>query len=366
MPDHATADEQFHARVLLVGIDGELGQEIRTMLAVHLVHELPAGHKLLDAMPVDLAFVNMRNADIARSQIIADLISRQPGLILVAVSESGDIEAVEQAYREGAYDCIQLPGQAHILPKVVDRALECCRLAARLTAHSQTLEKQNRALVEAHQRLVTLEHDSLVVRTVQDLIGEIDAPLNAIQLNLNILMHNLAENEQASRRLGYLRDATEAILETVRLIRSMQLREEALQSVETTELLGETMGLLRQAGYLEKCAIQMDLPPNLPAVVCRPHQLRQSLLIIMLALIDIEGERCNLAIKVAVHSGSVEIVLFRERIPAQAAVHGIDFALTSARAVFEANGGVVAMHESGGDANRDAIRIAVVVPTETA
>ena len=85
--------------------------------------------RIAEAVPVDLALVDLRMPGVDGLQVLAQLRTRRPGVPVIILTAFATIETAIEAIRAGAYDYLSKPFRMDEITLVVRRTLEAQRLA---------------------------------------------------------------------------------------------------------------------------------------------------------------------------------------------------------------------------------------------
>jgi C4-dicarboxylate-specific signal transduction histidine kinase len=202
---------------------------------------------------------------------------------------------------------------------------------------------------------------------------EMNQPLTAILSNAQAVLHLL---DQRSLDLTEVRDAILDIIhednragEVIRRLRNLLRKgEKKSEQIDLSDLVGSTIGLLKNELIDRRIEVETDLATGLPATFGDPVQLQQVLLNLFMnamdALASMPSARKRIMVSThAVEDGAVQVMI-RDHGPGIGSAdqadlfkpfhtskeHGLGLGLTICSTIAQAHGGklTLANHEEGG------------------
>ena len=171
------------ARVLLVEDEPRLLSSLQAMLGGKGLEISSATNgaealDLLNAIPFDLAILDLGLPDMSGHAIMDAMNAKQLGVNVIVTSGDSGIESAIGALKRGAFDYLRKPYTREELFRTVDNALRQRRLLAenqRMTQQLETSERKHRNLVDSSPDIIfTLDPQGLftfINRRVQNLLG---------------------------------------------------------------------------------------------------------------------------------------------------------------------------------------------------
>jgi two-component system, NtrC family, sensor kinase len=198
-----------------------------------------------------------------------------------------------EAIAEGSFDARLPEGESQ---EVARLAGAVNRMAERLLADQQTLaanirslDETNQMLTEARDVMVRAEKMASVGRLSAGIAHEVGNPLAAVINYLGIL------GRTAGPRETELLEAAEREARRIdRIVRGLldysRPREARLESVSVTDVVRETLELVRMQGHFATVEVEVDMAGELPPVEGDPFQLQQVLVNLLVNAADAIGE----------------------------------------------------------------------------
>ena len=154
---------------------------------------------------------------------------------------------------------------------------------------AERLNRMTDHLLDAQGQLVRSEKLASVGRLAAGVAHEVGNPLSAIGTYLEVLRRR-GGGADAEVMAGLAREL-ERIDTIVRsLLDYAQPREEGLQPVDVTLVVGAAYHLLRAQGAFKAVQTTLDLPAGLPPILGRAHALEQALVNLLLNAVDAAGD----------------------------------------------------------------------------
>ncbi len=291
-----------------------------------------------------------------------------PVIILTAYSNT---ERAVKALRYGAYDFLQKPVKSADLLNVTRRAVAHRARMRRRTEYLAQLERRYRELLLRSHQVDAQEKLSMLDQLSRGISHEINNPISVIRLNTEMIALTDDLSKELRERLGHIQEATARIEETINSLRLLSLPQEKPMQVSVREVVDDCVGALRSLEQFGRCQVSIAIPPDLPAILIAPTQLRRAVYSILLnaveagtssddpvrRFINIEALKMDESVRITVRTPGTSIPaadlpnVFRPDYTTkivEGRMRGLGLGLFIARIIASANGGTLGVQSIEG------------------
>ncbi len=364
--------------ILVVDDDPVTGNLVARVLAntdyeVKIVGTAGTAGKLLEEDEPDVMLLDVMLPDTNGLLYLAEIHETHPNLPVIMHTAYPSLNRAIEALRGGARDFLQKPCHPRLIEIAVERALDHRRLTEERDSYVEELVNRNQELYATRQRLIASQNMAVAARLVQGLMHEINNPLSVIQVNSLLLAGVSTLSSQSTDNLRAIREATQRIQDTMTSLGSFfDVPEEAVSPLPINALLDEAIEEVRGIGYLQDCQLDIEIPPDLPPLRIRRHQMLQAIRNVLMnaaeATTSLEEGTGRIEISAKAESGDLILIIYNNGplIPVKEIEHifkpdyttkhqegrmrGLGLGLFVARALVEMNGGQLLLFnvEDGG------------------
>ncbi len=267
-------------RVLVVDDDKNIRETIKMGLDldydVVTADGVETARAMLPAHQPDLVLLDIRLGGQSGLDFLTEIKEKHTELPVIMLTAHASMEVVLEALRRQAYDFLEKPVQFEFLEAVIQRALEHRRLIEERREYIALLEKRNAELNAARQRMVAAENIALTGQLSQGLMHEINNPLSAVRVNVELMGMISGLNETHLKHLRAIDIASQRIVQAMESLADIPFSQGDFRHIDAGELVNEVISELKQVGYLTNCKeIDIHIAPGLPTFEFSYHQIRQ-------------------------------------------------------------------------------------------
>ena len=257
----ALTPQGFHVEMALNGEDG-----------LQIIREGATDLVLLDVMMPGTSGIDL----------LASIHDHDPEIVCIIITGYATVELAVRAIKQGAYDFLTKPFSVDDLLLAVNQGIERRRLSLE-AQRAQKIEAERRRLEEESARLEELNRAKQ--QFIRLLTHELQAPVNAIEYYLNLILEGYVPTEKTSEtiRKCILRAQEErALINDLLELGNLQvLNEQGSATVQTTMVpvrlgdpLQEVLDTFREQAAQKKIDLTVSSAPDLPPVMGLPGQFK--------------------------------------------------------------------------------------------
>ncbi len=365
-------DNSVH--VLLVDDEPAIAQLLAQALGnyrVSVAHDAKTARALLLSDPPDVMLLDIMLPGEDGLAMLADIHPRYPDMPIIVLTAFATTERVIEALRNGAYDFIQKPCRLKVLRTSIERALAHRRQTQQKAEDIEAIRQHSADVLARHRQQVAQQNLDVVHELAQGILHEINNPLSAMRLSLELLNLTQDMDERHANRLKAIAAAVDRIKGTMDSLRLLVLPEEDAVPIAVEALVREAARVLHEdSGVETECRVNVSLPSGLPPVMVKPEQMERVITNVMLnaveamtraavtpCVVDVSAYQDRQMVCLALHNRGTHISaeelgeIFSPQHTTKVTegrAHGLGLGLFLARDVVEASGGWITVDSQAG------------------
>lgn len=216
------------------------------------------------------------------------------GVLLISILISNRIGRIFNSYQSRVEDHTQKLNLANRELSSFADELER-RVLERTEELHQKMEEYRKVESEKHELLLQVQHQQKmdsVGMLASGVAHEINNPLHAIMGCAEMIANGLQQDEAVNRLASSIVVESKRVAEIVRNL--LTFARQDVQEFETTDIcpvVVETLSLLRVAMRHDDIEIVEEIPSRIPALRCRPNQIKQVIMNLLINARDAVNER---------------------------------------------------------------------------